>query len=107
MSVIFPQQSTSWLVQAYGNAMFSTTTELIKEGLITVNHKYIFVQLGGNQIRSVDYNKVFGMVIDMVVTIRNKAPNVKFTLWPFSRDRLITPTQNRSLSNLTNGSIQQ
>ena len=50
---------------------------LIKDELINVNRQYVFIQLGGNQVRSVDSNKVFGLIIDMVVAIRQKSPGAK------------------------------
>ena len=77
IAVVFPEGSTSWWVQAYGNATLGSTTMLIKEGLVSVNRKYIFIQLGGNQLRTVDANKVFGAVIDMTVVIRERSPNSK------------------------------
>ena len=70
VSAVFPEFQAKWLVQCQGNATFESTLKQIKEGLITVDRRYIFFQLGGNQIMSADANNVFTNLLNLVVTAR-------------------------------------
>ena len=54
ISTVFPEHSSKWLVQAQGNVTFTSVLNLIQENLITVDRKYVFLQLGGNQLRTVE-----------------------------------------------------
>ena len=69
-SVTFPSYHAKWLVQAYGNATLTSTLVLIKEKLIEVNKRYVFIQLGGNQVRTVTKNSIFSVVLELVIEIR-------------------------------------
>ena len=42
--------------------------------MLAVDRKYIFIQLGGNQIRTTEKNKLHSIILDMVVFVRNKNP---------------------------------
>lgn len=71
-SVVFPSHDTKWLVQAQGNATFASTLALVKDEMLVVDRRYIFVQLGGNQVRTGERTKIYSQVLDLVVYIRNK-----------------------------------
>ena len=73
-ATIFPPYNVKWLVQATGNATFSSTIENIKNGQIVVDRKYIFIQLGGNQLRMADKVSVFRNVMETTVAIRDRSP---------------------------------
>ena len=74
-STVFPEFSKKWLVQAVGNATFNSTLDGIRQGLITVDRRYVFIQLGGNQLRSADSEVTYNHVLNMVITIRDKNPD--------------------------------
>ena len=74
-SVKFSSLDPRWLVQAQGNATLASTLALIKDGMIAVDRWYIFLQLGGNQVRSADKQKIYSQVLDIVVAIGNKNAN--------------------------------
>ena len=69
-SVVFLDKEQHWLVQAQGNATYSSVIALIKQGLIQVDRRYIFVQLGGNHIRSAKKSKVYMQVVQLIQAIR-------------------------------------
>ena len=73
-STIFDEFSTKWLVQAVGNATFSSTLESIQQGLTTVDRRYIFIQLGGNQLRTADSDNVYNNLLNLIVIIRDRNP---------------------------------
>ena len=73
-SVVFPLSDTRWLVQAQENAMLTSVIALLNDNMLVVDRRYIFIQLGGNQLRSVDRMKIYSQVLDLVVAIRNKNP---------------------------------
>ena len=50
IAVVFPEFQAQWLVQAIGNATFQSMVDLICHEAIILKHRYIFIQLGGNQI---------------------------------------------------------
>ena len=66
-----PVHDKHWLVQARGNATFHSTMQEIKGGVITVDRKYIFIELGANQVRSASAEMVEKWILDLVVTIRD------------------------------------
>ena len=72
---VFPEHSNKWLVQAKGNATFESTLEAIQQQLLIVDRQYIFFQLGGNQVRSADSNKMFTWVSNLVLAVREQSPN--------------------------------
>ena len=69
---VFPEFSTSWLVQAQGNATLGSVADMIKQGLVTVDRKYLFLQLGGNQILSAENNVIFSALLNLVILIRER-----------------------------------
>ena len=73
-SVVFSSADARWLVQAQGNATLSSTLALIHDGILAIDRCYIFIQLGGNQVRSAEKGTVYSKVLDLVVAIRNKNP---------------------------------
>ena len=62
--------SRSWLVQVFGNATFQSTTDKIIEQSLTVDKKYIFLQIGGNQIRSASKHSTFNQLLKTVTAVR-------------------------------------
>ena len=72
ISAVFPEYDSKWLVQAIGNATFASTFDNIMSDNIIVNRKYIFLQLGGNQIRSANKESVFNALLKVVLAIREK-----------------------------------
>ena len=74
-SVVFAVSDTKWLVQAQGNATFASTLALIKDAMLAVDRRYIFIQLEGNQIRSTGRIRLQSLVLDLVVEIRNRNPH--------------------------------
>ena len=74
-ATVFPEYCQKWLVQAIGNNTFGSVTEAIKKGEIAVNRKYIFIALGGNQVRTCNVDMAFNIVLDLTVTIREKNPD--------------------------------
>ena len=75
VATIFPEHSNKWLVQAMGNATFASILQLIKEDLVTVDRQYVFIQLGGNQIRMANYDLVFQSLVNLVVAVRERRPD--------------------------------
>ena len=73
-SVVFTAMDSKWLVQAQGNAMFASTLALIKDHMLITDRRYVFFQLGGNQVCSSDRNKLFSQILDIVVTVRESNP---------------------------------
>ena len=73
-SVVFDEFDTKWLVQAQGNATFGSTLALVRDGMINIEKRYIFLQLGGNQVRSLQQDKLYSYMLDLVVAIREKSP---------------------------------
>ena len=68
-------QSDRWLIQAQGNATISSTLALVKDGMLVIDRRYIFIQLGGNQLRTTkSKSKLFGQMLDLIVAIRNVNP---------------------------------
>ena len=80
ISTVFPEFQSKWMVQATGNATFSSTMEALQQGLIVVNRKYIFLQLGGNQIRSADAVNTFNNILNLVVAIRERSSESRIFL---------------------------
>ena len=74
ISAVFPQFQEKWLVQSNGAATFASTLESIKNGVITANRRYVFFQLGGNQIRSADAENTFTNILNIVVKAREQNP---------------------------------
>ena len=72
ISTVFPQFQSKWLVQACGNATFGSTLEAIQQCLITVDRRYVFFQLGGNQIRTACADSLFNNVSNLVAAVRDK-----------------------------------
>ena len=72
VSVVFPEYHPKWLVQAFGNAMLKSTLDGIIKEKIMVNRKYMFIQLGGNHIRSTTKDTVFKEILSVVIAIRDK-----------------------------------
>ena len=70
IATIFPEYQSKWLVQASGNATFDSVLQGIKQSLIMVDRTCVFVQLGGNQIRSADACNTFTNLLNVVVAIR-------------------------------------
>ena len=65
---------SKWLVQAQGNATFSSTLTFVKDGMLIMDRKYIFFQLGGNQVRGLDSFNMHSVMLELVITIRNANP---------------------------------
>ena len=74
MSVVFAAMDSKWLVQAQGNATFASTLALIKDNMLITDRRYIFFQLGGNQVCTSDRSKLFSLILDIVVTVRQNNP---------------------------------
>ena len=72
ISAVFPKHNRHWLVQAQGNAMFESTMEKIKQLEVVVDRRYIFIELGSNQIRMADKEKVFQWILQLTVVIRER-----------------------------------
>ena len=72
-ATVFPEYNVKWLVQATGNATFASVVDAINDGSLVVERRYIFIMLGGNQLRSADKTKVFRSVMELVVAIRDKS----------------------------------
>ena len=72
MSVVFPEYHATWLVQAFRNAMFQSVLDMIIKDKLIIDKRYIFLQLGGNQIRSVNKQKVFKDLLEVIWAIRDK-----------------------------------
>ena len=60
----FLNSDSKWLVQAQGNAMLSSTLALVKDSMLVIDKRYIFIQLGGNQVFSLNKDKVMSVVFD-------------------------------------------
>ena len=73
VATVYPEFHNKWLVQAQGNATFGSTLELIKQGLVTVDRRYVFFALGGNQIHSANAESMFNWVLNLVVIVREKS----------------------------------
>ena len=72
ISTVFPDYHAQWLIQSQGNATFESVLEGIKDESITIMRKYIFFELGSNQIRSADRVKIFQWILNLVVAVREK-----------------------------------
>ena len=72
ISTIFPEYQRKWLVQASGNATFASVLAAIQEGLITVDRRYVFFQLGGNQIRTASADSMFENAVKLVTAVRDR-----------------------------------
>ena len=72
VSVVFPEYHDKWLVQVFGNATFQSTLDNIIAEKIIVNRKYVFIQLGGNQLRTSSKENVFKSLLSVVLAIRDK-----------------------------------
>ena len=72
-ATVFPEYNTHWLVQATGNATFESVIKAINDGLLIADRRYVFVMLGGNQLRAATKTSVFRNVMEMVVAIRDRA----------------------------------
>ena len=92
ISAVFPADLQLMLVQAIGNATFQSTADLICADAIQVCHRYIFLQLGGNQIRSMDKEKVFKAALTVVIAIRERSPESRI----FMLGVLPKPVENDS-----------
>ena len=66
-----------WCVQAFGNATFGSLLQMIKSLEIVVNRRYVFFEVGGNQIRSADRNTVFQNALDLAVATRERNPDAR------------------------------
>ena len=73
-SVVFSSADSKWLVQAQGNATFASTLALIKDSMIAVDRRYIFIQLEGNQVMTTERERLQSLILDLVVKITNKNP---------------------------------
>ena len=73
-SVAFSVNDTKWLVQSQGNATLASMLALIKDDILIVDRKYLFFQLGGNQLRTAMKQKIYATLLDMVVLLRDKNP---------------------------------
>ena len=62
-------------MQVQGNATLGSTLALIKDQMLEIQRRYIFIQLGGNQVRSADRVKIYSQVLELVVAICNKSPD--------------------------------
>ena len=71
-ATVFPAYHTKWLVQAWGNATLASTMESIDNKLVTVDRRYIFLALGGNQLRTSTRQSVSMQVLELVSKIRDK-----------------------------------
>ena len=80
IAVVFPEYHQHWLVQAVGNATFQSVTKAVTQDELIVNRKNIFVQLGGNQIRSATRSVVFRSVFELVAVIKQKNTDCKIYL---------------------------
>ena len=70
IAAVYPEYQDKWLVQVIGNATFNSTLDaIIKENLI-INRKYIFLQLGGNQVRTSNKSNVHKQLLAVIVAIR-------------------------------------
>ena len=69
ISVAFPEYHQKWLVQAFGNATFQSTLDFIILEKILVNRRYIFLQLGGNQLRSSNKQSVFKNLLSVILAV--------------------------------------
>ena len=74
-SAVFSPLDARWLVQAQGNATFASILTLIKEDMIAVDRRYVFLQMGGNQVMTSDRQKIHSQVLELVVAIRQKNAN--------------------------------
>ena len=77
ISATFPIHNRHWLVQAVGNNTFDLITQGVKNGTIAVNRRYIFIEAGANQLRSVSKELVEKWLVELLVAIRNKNPESK------------------------------
>ena len=80
ISAVFQQFDSHWLVQATGNATFESTFNLVCEEALVVRKRYIFLQLGGNEVRSATKEKLFKQVLTLIVAIRERNPKVRIFL---------------------------
>ena len=72
VAAAFPEHGTQWLVQAQGNATLESVLVQIKQQVVIVDRHYVFFQLGGNQIRTTDFDKIFSAVLNLVVITRER-----------------------------------
>ena len=96
ISVIYPEYHQKWLVQAFGNATFQSTLDAIIQEKVIVNRRYIFLQLGGNQIRMTDKEGFFKALLSVVLAIRDKNPECHI----FVAGILPRPVENQSAKPL-------
>ena len=66
---------SKWLIQAQGNATFTSTVALVKDGMLIIDRRYVFFQLGGNQVRTSDKSKLYGQMLELVVAVREVSPD--------------------------------
>ena len=59
-----------WLVQVFGNATFASILEMIHKDKLIINRRYIFIQLGGNQIRTSTTSSMLRVMMEMVMALR-------------------------------------
>ena len=71
-ATVYPSYHMKWLVQAWGNTTLGSTLESIDNKLITVDKKYIFIALGGNQLCTSTRQSVSMQVLELVSKIRDK-----------------------------------
>ena len=68
----FIEYDAKWFVQAVGNATFQSVTQEIQQHKINVQHRYIFISLGHNQLYSAGKKWVKQSVLMLVTTIRSQ-----------------------------------
>ena len=88
-ATVYPQYNVKWLVQATGNATFKSTIEAVKSGNIVVDRKYIFIQLGGNQLRTADKTVSFTVSWSSRWQLGKNHQSVEFISSVFCREWLI------------------
>ena len=48
----FTNPDSKWLIQIFGKTVFQTITNRVISGEISVQRRYIFIMIGGNQVQS-------------------------------------------------------
>ena len=95
IAAVYPEYQDKWLVQAIGNATFSSTLDAIVKDSLIINRKNIFLQLGGNQVRTSNKSSVHKQMLAVIIAIRKTNPEARIFVvgvlpWPIENQQVKT-----------------
>ena len=77
MAAAFDKHDPLWLVQVSGNETFQTVLQKILDGEVTVQRKYVFIQIGSNQVQLGTRSMVYRLIGRIVQAIRQVNKNAR------------------------------